>query len=200
MQMNLQLKSVVEICRLNLQLKSYMKWMGPGFVPVPCCLRAPGGQVLYAQNERRQRPAVPDGRDHRMNRRGIREQVFKLLFRAEFNTPDQMEEQARFFFDSGDFTATPADEKAIIEKTRKIMDKIPELDQMIGSGLKGWRLDRVGKVELAILRLAVYEICFDDDVPAGAAINEAVELAKKFGQDNAGQFVNGVLAQFAAEK
>ena len=116
-----------------------------------------------------------------MNRRGIREQVFKLLFRAEFNTPDQMEEQARFFFDSGDFTATPA-------------------DQMIGSGLKGWRLDRVGKVELAILRLAVYEICFDDDVPAGAAINEAVELAKKFGQDNAGQFVNGVLAQFAAEK
>ena len=107
-----------------------------------------------------------------MNRRGIREQVFKLLFRAEFNTPDQMEEQA----------ATPADEKAIIEKTRKIMDKIPELDQMIGSGLKGWRLDRVGKVELAILRLAVYEICFDDDVPAGAAINEAVELAKKFGQ------------------
>ena len=107
-----------------------------------------------------------------MNRRGIREQVFKLLFRAEFNTPDQMEEQARFFFDSGDFTATPADEKAIIEKTRKIMDKIPELDQMIGSGLKGWRRDRVGKVE----------------------------LAKKFGQDNAGQFVNGVLAQFAAEK
>ncbi len=74
-----------------------------------------------------------------MNRRGIREQVFKLLFRAEFNTPDQMEEQARFFFDSGDFTATPADEKAIIEKTRKIMDKIPELDQMIGSGLKGSR-------------------------------------------------------------
>ena len=71
---------------------------------------------------------------------------------------------------------------------------------VIGSGLKGWRLDRVGKVELAILRLAVYEICFDDDVPAGAAINEAVELAKKFGQDNAGQFVNGVLAQFAAEK
>ena len=135
-----------------------------------------------------------------MNRRGIREQVFKLLFRAEFNTPDQMEEQARFFFDSGDFTATPADEKAIIEKTRKIMDTIPELDQMIGSGLKGWRLDRVGKVELAILRLAVYEIYFDDDVPAGAAINEAVELAKKFGQDNAGPFVNGVLAQFAAEK
>ena len=107
-----------------------------------------------------------------MNRRGIREQVFKLLFRAEFNTPDQMEEQARFFFDSGDFKATEADEKTIIEKTRKIMEKIPELDQMIGSGLKGWRLDRVGKVE----------------------------LAKKFGQDNAGQFVNGVLAQFAAEK
>ena len=71
-----------------------------------------------------------------MNRRGIREQVFKLLFRAEFNTPDQMEEQARFFFDSGDFKATEADEKTIIEKTRKIMEKIPELDQMIGSGLK----------------------------------------------------------------
>ena len=82
---------------------------------------------------------------------------------------------------------------------RKIVALIPELDREISEKLEGWKIGRLGKVELAILRLALYEIRYDDDVPTGAAINEAVELAKKFGQDNSGQFINGILAKFARQ-
>ncbi|MBQ3973238.1 MAG: transcription antitermination factor NusB [Lachnospiraceae bacterium] len=134
-----------------------------------------------------------------MNRRSLREQVFKLLFRAEFNTPEEMPEQEKFFFESGDFVATPEDQAKISEKCTKILALIPELDQEISEKLEGWKIGRRGKVELAILRLALYEIRYDDDVPTGAAINEAVELAKKFGQDNSGQFINGILAKFARQ-
>ena len=134
-----------------------------------------------------------------MNRRSLREQVFKLLFRAEFNTPEEMPEQEKFCFESGDFVATPEDEAKISEKCTKILALIPELDQEISEKLEGWKIGRLGKVELAILRLALYEIRYDDDVPTGAAINEAVELAKKFGQDNSGQFINGILAKFARQ-
>ena len=62
---------------------------------------------------------------------------------------------------------------------------------------EGWQTKRMGKVDLTILRLAVYEIKYDEDIPTGVAINEAVELAKKFGQDSSPAFVNGVLAKFA---
>lgn len=134
-----------------------------------------------------------------MNRRSLREQVFKLLFRAEFNTPEEMPEQEKFFFESGDIVATPEDQAKIIEKCEKIVAMIPELDQEISEKLEGWKISRLGKVELAILRLALYEIRYDDGVPTGAAINEAVELAKKFGQDNSGQFINGILAKFAQQ-
>jgi N utilization substance protein B len=61
--------------------------------------------------------------------------------------------------------------------------------------MEGWTLERVGKVELTILRLAVYEIKYDESVPDTVAINEAVELSKKYGQEDAGSFVNGILAK-----
>ena len=74
---------------------------------------------------------------------------------------------------------------------------LPEIDGVINEKAKGWSTSRMGKVDLTIIRLAVYEILFDEEVPVGVAINEAVELAKKFGQDGSAGFVNGVLAKFA---
>ena len=71
------------------------------------------------------------------------------------------------------------------------------IDDMINKEAKGWDTTRMGKVDLTLIRLAVYEIKYDDEIPTGVAINEAVELAKKFGQDNSPAFVNGVLAKFA---
>ena len=128
-----------------------------------------------------------------MNRRSIREQVFKILFRAEFNSVEEMPRQEDLYFESGDLPVSNSDRKKISSKCRKILGKLPEIDGIISENLKSWRLARVGKVELAILRIAVYEIVFDPSVSAGVAVNEAVELAKKYGQDGAGAFVNGVL-------
>ena len=91
-------------------------------------------------------------------------------------------------------------EKEVNEITGKVLnivDKIPEIDEMINSVSKSWPTSRLGKSELTIMRLAVYEIKFDEDIPPNVAINEAVELAKKYGADNAPSFINGVLAQLA---
>lgn len=71
---------------------------------------------------------------------------------------------------------------------------------MLNEKAEGWNTGRMGKVELTLLRLGIYEILFDETVPAGVAINEAVELAKKYGQETSGGFVNAILAKFVKAK
>lgn len=135
-----------------------------------------------------------------MNRSKLREHIFILLFEAEFNSPEEMPEQIRLYFDQ---LEKPADEDSIEyirTKFDRIVEKMPELDAMINEKSEGWNTKRIGRVELAIMRLGLYEIKFDDDIPVGVAIDEAVELAKKYGQDDAGSFVNGVLAKFTDRK
>ncbi|MBQ7972702.1 MAG: transcription antitermination factor NusB [Lachnospiraceae bacterium] len=142
-----------------------------------------------------------------MGRREQREQIFKLVFMVEFNAAEEIPEQiANYFENSQDATedevlkpASEKDIKYISEKFELIREKIPEIDSMINEQTSGWTTDRLGKVELAIIRLAIYEMKYDDAVPVSVAINEAVELAKKFGQDEAPSFVNGVLAKFSKE-
>ena len=107
-----------------------------------------------------------------------------------------MPEQAKLFFEDYELEMKPENEAYISDKSNKILAKLDEIDGMINKEAKGWTTERMGKVDLTILRLAVYEIKFDDDVPTGVAINEAVELAKKFGQEESAGFVNGVLAKF----
>ena len=68
---------------------------------------------------------------------------------------------------------------------------------MINEAAKGWKTTRMGKVDLTLIRLAVYEIKFEEEVPTGVAINEAVELAKNYGTDDSASFVNGILAKLA---
>lgn len=135
-----------------------------------------------------------------MSRREIRERIFKLLFRVEFYETGEMEEQKELFFeDAEDFPeqAGEKDKQEITGKFDAIVGKLYEIDKMIDEKATGWSTKRMGKVDLTIIRLAVYEICFDGQVPTGVAINEAVELAKSYGQDGSAAFVNGVLAKFA---
>ena len=94
---------------------------------------------------------------------------------------------------------TEEDADYIVGKYTAIHDKLNEVDAMINEKAKGWSTDRMGTVELTIIRLAVYEMRYDETVPEGVAINEAVELAKKYGQDESAGFVNGVLAKFVSE-
>ncbi|MDE6363816.1 MAG: transcription antitermination factor NusB [Lachnospiraceae bacterium] len=140
-----------------------------------------------------------------MSRRELREHIFKFLFRIEFNDREEMPEQEQFFFETLEMEAAEHqtvkikddDAAYISNKSNRIIEKLDEIDAMINKQAKGWTTQRMGKVDLTILRLAVYEIVFDEDVPTGVAINEAVELAKRFGQEESSGFVNGVLAKFA---
>ena len=132
-----------------------------------------------------------------MSRRELRERIFLLLFRVEFNRMEDMPEQIQLFFSQEESESTEEEKRYITGKYGNIAAKLPEIDALINERAKGWSVERMGKVDITIIRLAVYEICYDDDIPTGVAINEAVELAKKFGQDESAGFVNGVLAKFA---
>lgn len=108
-----------------------------------------------------------------------------------------MPEQIKLFFEDNEKTVLEPDEAYISQKYKNIVDKKTDIDLALNEVAEGWKTERMGKVDLTILRLAVYEIKYDEDVPASVAINEAVELAKKFGQDGSPAFVNGILAKFA---
>ena len=86
-------------------------------------------------------------------------------------------------------------EKKYREQVMGLPQAFAEIDKKLESVSEGWKLERMGKVELTILRLAVYELLYDDDIPANVAINEAVELAKVYGGDTSPAFVNGILAK-----
>ncbi|MCR4763930.1 MAG: transcription antitermination factor NusB [Lachnospiraceae bacterium] len=132
-----------------------------------------------------------------MKRSALREQIFLLLFRIEFSDAEQMKDQECLFFSEADTPFAERDMRQIREKYEKIADRLEEIDRTINDRTVGWDTDRMSKVDLTIIRLAVYEILYDDSVPVGVAINEAVELAKRYGQDESPSFVNGVLAKFA---
>ena len=141
-----------------------------------------------------------------MTRSLIREHLFKLLFRIEFNAPEDMPEQMRLYFEDGfadeDHKSTgsdiPEEDREYIRgKYERITERLPEIDEKIDKASKGWSISRIGKVELSVLRLAVYEMLYDEDIPVGVAIDEAVELSKRFGQESSGPFVNGILATLA---
>ena len=119
-----------------------------------------------------------------MTRRGLREQVFKMLFRVEFHNVEDMPEQMK-------------DKEYISNKFHNIVEKIDEIDAAINEVSEGWKTRRMGKVDLTLIRLAVYEMKYEDDIPVKVAINEAVELAKQYGTDESPAFVNGVLAKLA---
>lgn len=131
-----------------------------------------------------------------MSRRELREQIFKLLFRIEFNDEEEMPEQMALFFEEKE----PMEDSLKEEISRKytaVLERKEELDAMLNEKATGWTVSRMGKVDLTIMRLALYEMLYDDTVPVSVAINEAVELAKKFGQTDSSSFINGVLAKFA---
>ena len=129
-----------------------------------------------------------------MTRREIREQGFKMLFRVEFYNQEEMSEQIALCEDDA-CSWKEKDKTYIFEKVEKISEKIEEIDAKINEVSEGWKTGRMGKVDLTLIRLAVYEMLYEEDVPAKVAINEAVELAKQYGTDNSPSFVNGVLAK-----
>lgn len=131
-----------------------------------------------------------------MTRRESREHVFRMLFHKEFHEEQELLEQISLYLDRVE-NITEEECNYLETRLKTVVDKLSEIDALIEEASSGWRINRMGKVDLTIMRLAIYEIRFDDDIPVGVAINEAVELAKKYGEDNSFGFVNGILGKIA---
>lgn len=119
-----------------------------------------------------------------------------MVFGIDFQEREEMPQQFTFYFSQLE-DANSRDLDYMQQKAREISEKADEIDSLINSHTTGWKTSRMNKVDLTILRLAVYEIMWDADVPTGVAIDEAVELAKKYSSEDGPSFVNGVLAKFA---
>jgi len=122
-----------------------------------------------------------------------------ILFRVEFHSSSELKEQELLYLDRIE-DITDKERDYVAERADRIIGLLPEIDAKLDEISKGWKLDRLGKVELAILRLGIFELNFDEDIPTNVALNEAVELAKTFGGDTSPSFINGVLGKLIEEK
>ena len=136
-----------------------------------------------------------------MNRRQLRDYTFKLLFHVTFYQNGELDDQLENYLDEcmfpeeGQLLLTEPEKEELKVRFRDINGKLPEINAKIEEAAEGWKPERMNRVDLTILRLACYEIGFDEEVPEKVAINEAVELAKKYGGDESPRFVTGVLSK-----
>lgn len=130
-----------------------------------------------------------------MNRSEMREQAFVLLFEKEFFSELTCNDIEEIY--SENFSELSDYAKKAFEETSA---RIDELDELIKKYLKGWKLERIPKVNISILRLALYEIIYENGVPGKVAVNEAVELAKKYSGEDDYMFINGVLGSYLREE
>ena len=134
-----------------------------------------------------------------MNRSEMREQAFKIMYSLEIQKNENLEEQLGLYIESTEIKGESAIEYikdavlGIEENKKEILDNIEK------NLKKDWKIERISKIDLVILKLAIYEIKYKE-IPYKVVINEAVELAKKYGEDNSKNFVNGILASIVKEK
>ncbi len=130
-----------------------------------------------------------------MDRRKAREAVMGLLFEKEFNKEESAEEVFRLAEDAREIE----NDKYLTETYFGVLDNLEEIDALISSRSIGWKTNRMTKVSLSVMRIAAYEMKYCDDIPFSVSINEAIELCKKFDDDKAPAFVNGVLNGIAED-
>ena len=126
-------------------------------------------------------------------RREAREQAFILIFEKSFQPDCEIAELVDFANENEVFSA----DKYAVELVEKTYENLEKIDGLISENLRGWSSSRISKITRAILRMAVCEILYCEDVPVGVAINEAVEVAKRFAADDEPAYINGVLGSIA---
>ena len=129
-----------------------------------------------------------------MTRRQIRENLYKMLFQVEFHDKESLRTQIEIYLEDLEM-ADEKDKRELRDKFNELVENLEDIDAKIEEKANGWTINRIAKSELTILRLGVYELLYVEDVPNKVAINEAVELAKKYGTDESPAFINGVLAK-----
>ena len=122
-----------------------------------------------------------------MTRREAREALFVLLYEMTFNSPEELEATIETAKESRDI-----ENEYILASIHGIYDNLEAINSVIEDNAKGWKLSRLSKTTLSILRLSVYEMLYGE-IPYTISINEAVELAKKYDHDQAPTFINGIL-------
>ena len=133
-----------------------------------------------------------------MTRSQAREHIFKLLYEMQFQQENEVDEVVSVYLENfPEENVSDADRSFILSEVKGVWNTKESLDEEIAGAVKGWSIGRISKVELAILRLAVYEIRCVPEIPASVSINEAVELAKKYSQSAARAFINGILGSIA---
>jgi len=142
------------------------------------------------QNNRRAPYSKKKADAHKEARRAAREAVLALLFETEYH---KGEEPETIFLRAAEARDIDPNDKYIRTEYMGIMENLSTIDALLGRHAKGWRTDRLSRVSRAVLRLGTYEIVYAEKIPAPIAINEAVELAKKFDDPKARAFINGVL-------
>ncbi|MCR4720792.1 MAG: transcription antitermination factor NusB [Lachnospiraceae bacterium] len=136
-----------------------------------------------------------------MTRRDLRNHLVRMLYMREFHEKDEIEEQNMLYLSSFAELSDEAEIKEITDRYDSVVEKLGIIDSTIDRVAKGWKLSRIGRMDLNILRLASFEIMFDDVIPDKVAVNEAVELAKEYGcNDSSYGFVNGILSSLIKEK
>ena len=134
-----------------------------------------------------------------MSRTTSREHAFKILFQMQFvrETP---ENSVGLYLDSFVKEQVEEDDRTfMLKEVSGVKEHQEELDQKIEGALKGWSLYRLSKVDLNILRLSLYEILYDQEIPVSVSINEAVNLARKYSLEASPSFINGILGTLAAQ-
>ena len=135
-----------------------------------------------------------------MTRKRTRENLYIMLFQTDFHNQEERMEQADIYLEGmEDADATKKAKAELRERYEAVLGHMEEIDEKIGEKANGWTVSRLAKADLTVMRLAVFEILFDDEVPNGVAINEAVELAKRYGGDKSYGFVNGILSSIVKE-
>lgn len=127
-----------------------------------------------------------------MGRRASRELAMKLLYQLEIQKDDR-DEQIKMSL--SDDALTDNDRQYITAVVDGVTNNLDQIDRIIEQHSKGWKINRIPKVDLSILRLGIFEIVFREDIPLNVSINEAVELAKKYSTEDAGSFINGILGK-----
>lgn len=125
-----------------------------------------------------------------MSRKKARESAMSLIYQMEMNE-DFSEEVVETFLET--FEHTKSEEIYVRDASDKIISNLEEIDGYINQNLTGWRIDRLAKVDLSVLRIALYEMLYRDDIPLEVSINEAIETVKKYSAEESYRFINGVL-------
>lgn len=148
--------------------------------------------LIYAISASRS-PTLKERSDLFMNRHEAREAALELVFEKSF----KLDEDASKLYEIAMSEREIEDDEYARRVLSGVYENLEKIDALISEAAKGWKLDRMSKVSLSVMRLCVYELLFEEDIPSSVSLNEAVELAKKFDDDDAPAFVNGVLNNIA---